>query len=368
MNPLPDLALFAPRTIFGRGRSRDLPALVRPWGDRGFLLCGSSFRNSPGAADRLAALGPGCLVVVHPGGEPTLDQAESIRDQARRHGAAWMAGVGGGSVLDLAKAAAGLFHEAGTVAAVHAGQPVQRAGIPFVAVPTTAGTGAEATPNAVLTDGRTDLKKSIRDDRFMAAAVILDSGLLAGSPAAVIAHAGMDAYTQALEAGTSRKSTDWSEATARTAIRLIASSLPAVQADPACGEADSLMAGSYLAGVALAQARLGVVHGLAHPLGAFYHQPHGLVCAACLTAALELNRPDMGPAYDRFSQAVGGDLAGVTADLIARLGIRNPFKGQPLIRLPEIVEQTLSSGSTQANPKTIGKAEIDWLLARLFRP
>jgi alcohol dehydrogenase class IV len=366
MQALPDLTLFAPRTLFGRGRLSALPALSLEWGHRGLLACGSSFRGGPLFAGLAGRLGEGCRVVEHPGGEPTVEQAEALRALARGHRADWIAAVGGGSVLDLAKAAAGLFNETAPVADFHAGRAVGKAGLPFLAVPTTAGTGAEATPNAVLTDTRTALKKSIRDDRFMARAVILDGALLAGTPAAVVAHAGMDAYTQALEAGVSRKSTAWSEATALAALRLIAASLPAVQADPAAPAADSLLAGSYLAGVALAQARLGVVHGLAHPLGAFYHQPHGLVCAVCLPAALELNRPALGKAYDRFSEAAGGDLTAVTSGLIARLGIKNPFKGQPIIRLEEIVEQTLSSGSTQANPKAIGRAEVEWLLKKVF--
>ncbi len=366
MQPLPDTALLAPRTLFGRGQIRQLPSLGREWGGRGLVLIGASFRKGLHFKPLKEALGPDCLIVEHAGGEPTLDQAETLRETARRHQAAWISGIGGGSVLDLAKTAAGLFHETVPVAAIHAGQAVQKRGIPFLAVPTTAGTGAEATPNAVLTDTRTSLKKSIRDDRFMASCIILDGGLLAGSPPDVIAHAGMDAYTQALEAGSSRKGNAWSEATALAALRLIAASLPAVQANPAGPEADSLLAGSYLAGVALAQARLGVVHGLAHPLGAFYHQPHGLVCAVCLPAALKLNRQALGAAYDRLSQAVGSDLTAATESLLARLGIRNPFTGQPIIRLPEIMEQTLTSGSTQANPKTIGPAEVEWLLKRLF--
>jgi alcohol dehydrogenase class IV len=366
MQPLPETALLPSRTLFGRGRIGDLPSLTCEWGPRGLLLCGKSFRNSASFASTASSLGSACRIMEHPGGEPTVAQAEALREEARRYGAAWIAGIGGGSVLDLAKSAAGLFHEAAPVAAFHAGQVVQKGGIPFLAVPTTAGTGAEATPNAVLTDCTEDLKKSIRDDRFMARGVILDGGLLAGSPAAVIAHAGMDAYTQALEAASSRKGNAWSEATALAAIRLITGHLPAVQADPTGPEADGLLAGSYLAGVALAQARLGVVHGLAHPLGAFYHLPHGLVCAACLPAALELNRAAMGETYARLSEAVGGDLTEITAGLIERLGIQNPFKGQPLVRLSDIIEQTLSSGSTQANPKRIEKTDVEVLLNRLF--
>ncbi len=331
------------------------------------LVHGVSLRNN-GTLDnlRLARGQVEWTEWEHPGGEPELNQAERLRQAARDTHADWIAAVGGGSVLDLAKTAAGLFHESAPVAAFFKGQSITSQGIPFLAAPTTAGTGAEATPNAVLTDSRTALKKSIRDDRFMARTVILDSALLAGTPPAVIAHSGMDAFTQALEAYVSSKSNVWSDAVALAALGMIGAALPPVFRDSACPEADSLLAGSYMAGMALAQARLGVVHGLAHPLGAFYHQPHGLVCAVCLPAALALNREAMGAKYQLLSDAVGGDIAAFTDQLLATLQIANPFKGKSVIRKTELVEQTLASGSTAANPKKITPADVEFLLDRMF--
>ncbi len=368
MIPFPESTLLVPRTLFGRGKITALPALGREFGPRGLLVYGASFRRSV-AYGRLHDAARGLVEWAeweHPGGEPTLDQADALRAAAQTARAGWIAAIGGGSVLDLGKTAAGLFHETAPTAAFHAGQTPRHAGIPFLAAPTTAGTGAEATPNAVLTDSNTALKKSIRDDRFMARAVILDGGLLSGSPAHVIAHAGMDAFTQALEAFISVKSNATSDALALTALGLIAAALPPVFAHADAPEADALMAGSHLAGIALAQARLGVIHGLAHPLGAFYHLPHGLVCALCLPAAIALNRTAMGDKYMRLSETVGGDFATVTNTLLATLQIQNPFKGQPLLRKNEILDQTLSSGSTMANPKRITPADVEFLLSRLF--
>jgi alcohol dehydrogenase class IV len=368
MNPFPDTTLLVPRTLFGRGKLALLPASAREFGGRGVLAHGASFRQS-GALDRLqAALPPSEAISFweHEGGEPTLEQADALRARAAEARAEWIAAIGGGSVMDLAKTAAGLFHETALTAAFHGGRPVAHAGLPLIAVPTTAGTGAEATPNAVLTDSQTMLKKSIRDDRFMAKTVILDPDLLAGTPPCVIAQAGMDAYTQALESFVSSKSSRYSDALALEAIGLIAGALPAVFKDSAAPPAGALLAGSHLAGIALSVARLGVVHGIAHPLGAFYHQPHGLVCAVCLPEAIALNRPAMGEKYDRLSTALGGDLLAQTRRLLDRLEIGNPFKGMPLLRKNEIVEQTLSSGSTLANPKTITPRDVDYLLERLF--
>ena len=368
MRPFPESACLVPHTRFGRGHIAALPAACRPFGPHGLLVYGESLQKN-GTLDRLRRQARSHVEWTewkHPGGEPALDQAEALRTAARIAHADWIAAVGGGSVLDLAKTAAGLFHEPGPVAAFFRGQAVTTQGLPFLAAPSTAGTGAEATPNAVLTDPQTALKKSIRHDRFMARTVILDSALLAGSPPAVIAHAGMDAFTQALEAFSSSTSNVWSGATALAALRLIGASLPTVFRDSASPEADSLLAGSHLAGIALAQARLGVVHGLAHPLGSFYRQPHGLVCAVCLPAALDLNRDSMGANYQLLSDAVGRDIAAFTGQLLATLQISNPFKGQTILRKEEIVEQTLSSGSTAANPKRITRADVEFLLSRLF--
>jgi alcohol dehydrogenase class IV len=124
--------------------------------------------------------------------------------------------------------------------------------------------------------------------------------------------------------------------------------------------------GSYLAGIALSFARLGVVHGLAHPLGSLYHLPHGVVCAACLPHAIELNRTAFVKKYDTLSATVGGDLLATIKTLMTRLNMKSPFCGQPLREAELIIRETLASGSTKANPKPITRTDVEWLLARLF--
>lgn len=365
---IPPSILWVPRTISGRNAAKSLLREAAASGARGIVAHGRSLERN----GRLAAIMQECPQAAsvqtweHTAGEPTLDHVAELILLAREFRADWIAAVGGGSVMDVAKAAAGLVNGHLTMEEYHAGTPPERPGIPFIAVPTTAGTGSEVTPNAVLTNPRTNVKKSIRSDAYMARLVILDPTLLAGSPARVIAHAGMDALTQAIETFTSRNACWLSDALALQAARMVAQALPAVHADPAAPDAEPLLVGSYLGGVALAMARLGVVHGIVHPLGALYHQPHGLLCAVCLPLALELNRPVIGAKYDQLSGALGGDAIAASAALLRSMGIASPLAGQPIHERERIVAETLASGSTAANPKKIDAADVNWMLDRLF--
>jgi alcohol dehydrogenase class IV len=178
----------------------------------------------------------------------------------------------------------------------------------------------------------------------------------------------MDALTQAIEAFTSRKATWLSDQLALQGVALISAHLETVFHDPLAPQTEALLTGSYLAGVALSFARLGVVHGLAHPLGTLYHVPHGLVCAACLPHALELNRDAFGDKYRIMSETVGSDLITRVGDLSRNLHIVSPFTGRAVRQKEKIINETLASGSTHANPKSIIRADLEWILDRLFSP
>jgi alcohol dehydrogenase class IV len=304
--------------------------------------------------------------VRHRGDEPTLREVSDLIEVARQHQADWIAAIGGGSIMDLAKAATALIHAPHPPAHYHDGAALPDTGLVFIATPTTAGTGSEATLNSVLTNETTGVKKSIRSPCMMARVVILDPALLAGCPPAVVAASGMDALTQAIESYTSRNATWLSDTLALQAVRLIATHLEDVYRDSGSPGAGPLLYGSYLGGVALSFARLGVVHGLAHPLGALYHVPHGAVCAACLPHAVELNRAAFGTKYDSLSQTVGGDLLEFIRGLMLRLAMPSPFSGKMLREKDLIIRETLASGSTKANPKPITQADVEWLLEKLF--
>lgn len=365
---LPDTLVLPPRTLCGRDAVSDVLSSCVPLGPRGVLVRGRSFARN-GTADEIVRRCPSELDVgvwEHPGGEPTLSQLEELLAFARERRADWVAAIGGGSVMDIAKACAGLLRAPLPPVSYHDGEPIPSNGVPFVAAPTTAGTGSEATTVSVLTNADSGVKKSIRHPSFMACLVVLDPVLLGGCPPEVIAHSGLDAFTQAVESFSSVHSTWISEQLALKAAGLIGGALPAVFEDSHSGRADDLLTGSYLAGLALANARLGVVHGLAHPLGSRYHAPHGLVCGVCLAPVLEFNRRHLGGKYEKLSEAVGEDLLDKTRGMLAGFGVRSPFRGQSIRDMDGIVTETLASGSTAANPRPVSEADVRTLVHKLF--
>ena len=341
----------------------------RAFGGRGVLVHGRSLAESGALAAILANRPPGLEVLPwrHAGGEPTLEQLDALLAAARRYDAEWFAGIGGGSVMDSAKAAAGLLHAPLAPKAYHDGAPIPESRVPFIAVPTTAGTGSEATSVSVLTNPENGSKKSIRHPSHMARLILLDPALLAHCPPRVIAHSGMDAFVQAVESFISIHASAFTDALCLRAVGLIAASIEAVFRGEGGEKARDLLEGSYLAGLALSNARLGIVHGLAHPLGTRYHQPHGLVCAVCLPHALEFNRGVIGPKYAQMSAAIGADLLDAACRLLSALCIESPFAGQPPADREWLVRETLASGSTAANPREVTAPDVEDLLARIFR-
>lgn len=368
MNILPDSLTLPPRIESGAGCITRIPGACAAFGPRGLLVHGRSVAASGTLRRILSGVPAGMRIETwqHPGDEPTLEQLGQLLACARQHDAAWIAGAGGGSTLDLAKACAGLLRAQLPPVAYHDGAPLPCCETPFVAAPTTAGTGTEATFVCVLTNSATGVKKSFRHPSLMPRAVFLDPDLLAGCPRSVIASSGMDAFTQAFESFVSRGATALTDDLALRALGGIIDTLEEVHRGAGGSGALELLQASFLAGVALSHARLGLVHGLAHPLGARYHAPHGLVCAACLPHVLEFNRPACQPKYGLFRQRFGADPADVAARLLAGLAIRSPFAGRPHPDTEGIVRETLASGSTAANPRPVSAADIGTILSRLY--
>lgn len=368
MKILPEKIVFPERTLFGAGRAQELLAECARYGRRGLLAHGRSL-VAHGVLPLLLKNNPANLAVItwqHAGGEPTLSDLGRLLEAARKHRADWIAGVGGGSVLDLAKSCAGLFHAAQPPEAYHQGAAIETPGIAFAAVPTTAGTGSEATVNAVLTNSATQVKKSIRDDSLIARLVILDPDLLRYCPRKTIAYAGLDAFTQALEAFTSRHAVWLSDCLGLQALRLLGANLEAFYSSGKQAAAEQMLMGSYLAGLSFSIARLGIVHGIAHPLGARYHLPHGYICGVCLPHAVELNREAFGPKYALVSQALGRDLLELIRHWLVQFEMPSPFRGKPLPEKELIIQETVGAWSTKANPKPITPQDVAWLLDRLF--
>lgn len=222
--------------------------------------------------------------------------------------------IGGGSALDAAKAIAGLLRVKRSVMDYLEGVgpelPYEGPTVPFIAVPTTAGTGSEATKNAVLSvQGQNGFKKSFRHDKLVAEYAIVDPALLASCPPDVIAANGMDALTQLIESYVSTRANVMTDALAISGLRSAREALLVLHRDASDTDAQYGMAyASLLSGICLAQTGLGSVHGLASPLGAFYPIPHGVVCGTLVAEATETNietmlkRDQANPALDKYAR------------------------------------------------------------------
>ena len=319
-----------PRIVFGAGRITELPAIAAGFGTRVLLVTGGrSFRDGPAWAPLVAGLATAGIAWNHlpVAGEPSPELVDGAVADFRRDPPDAVIGIGGGAALDTAKAIAGLLRSGTSVLdhleGVGRNLPYPGPATPFVAVPTTAGTGSEATKNAVISGrlpGATDdppFKKSFRDDRLVASVALLDPDLLAGCPPAVIAGDGMDALTQLVEAFTSTGASPFTDAVARSGLSAIGTALPAWHAASRAGAAtgDTATARGAMAwaalcsGIALANAGLGAAHGLVAPLGARFGIHHGTGCGALLAAATRTNlvalaaRAPGSPALDRYAEA-----------------------------------------------------------------
>jgi len=291
-----------PRIAFGPGSATGAGAAVAGHGRHVLLLTGRSFRAGSGWRALLDALADAGLRVTPdlvPPGEPTPASVDALVGRHRDADLDVLLGVGGGSVLDTTKAVAGLLRS-GTAAVDHLeGLPGQRPypgpALPWVAVPTTAGTGSEATRNAVLTvGGSAPAKRSFRDERLVAAEAIVDPDLLVGLPATTIAANGADALTQLLESYLSSRANAFTDALAVDGLRVAGRALPRWHGAVARGgdDADARSGMAYAAlvsGICLAHTGLGVVHGLVAPLGAHTATPHGAGCGALLVAGVRAN-------------------------------------------------------------------------------
>jgi alcohol dehydrogenase len=314
-----------PRIEFGAGAAKKLPELAARYGRRLLLVTGArSFLASPHAEPLFTGLRErGChWDTVHVAGEPAPETVDDAVRTWRGAGIAAVIGIGGGSVLDAAKAIAGLLVPGNSVMdhleGVGPEQPYRGPATPFLAVPTTAGTGSEATKNAVLSrHGRDGFKKSFRDDALVAEVAIVDPDLLAGCPPDLIAANGMDAFTQLLESYVSTRANPFTDALALSGMCAARDGLLAwYEGGASAHEARAQMAyASLVSGVCLAQTGLGSVHGLASPLGAFFPIAHGVVCGTLVGAATRVNievmeeRDPGNPALAKYAE-VGGLLHG----------------------------------------------------------
>jgi alcohol dehydrogenase class IV len=370
----------ATRIVFGPGASAEAPAVIEGLGGRRALVVTG---RAPGRADRLvAALGAAGIeaTVFSVPGEPTVEIARAGTARAIEGGCDAVLAFGGGSALDAGKAIAALAANGGDpldyLEVVGRGRALARPSLPFVAVPTTAGTGSEVTRNAVLGAPEAGVKASLRSPLMLPRAALVDPDLLEGAPPAVLAASGLDALSQLVEPFVSARANPITDALAREGIRRSARSLRRAVQDGADATArEDLALASLMGGLCLANAGLGAVHGFAAPIGGMFDAPHGAVCAALLPAVLDVNlralraRAPAHPALPRFGELgpllTGDPEAGAeaairwVAELVGALAIPGLSRyGLGEAELPALVAKARAASSMKANPIALTEEEL----------
>ena len=370
----------ATRIIFGAGTRRELGPLAAEMGRRGLLVTGSHPERTAGLMEQLSAAG----ITVSPfvvSGEPTTDLARQGVEAGRDADADLIIACGGGSALDTGKAIAALLSNGGDpldyLEVIGAGRPLTQPAVPFIAIPTTAGTGSEVTRNAVLGSAGHRVKVSLRSPLMLPRLALVDPELTYDLPRAVTISTGLDALTQLIEPFVSHKANPLTDALCRDGMTRAARALPRAYQNGHDVEARADMALAALySGLALANAALGAVHGLAGPLGGMLpHAPHGALCAALLphavavnVAALRQRQPD-GPALARFDEVarlLTGSPSAHAADGVAWLHEfcqalavpRLAAWGLTLDHLAELIGKAAVASSMKGNPIALGEDEL----------
>jgi alcohol dehydrogenase class IV len=364
------------RILFGRGEAAKAPSLIQAFGSRGVVVHGA---NPTRAAWLVAALGPETLALPCLG-EPTLADLEAALAIARPHRPDWIVALGGGAALDLGKALAALIPARDGpmehLEVVGKGLPLKADPLPFIALPTTAGTGAEVTKNAVI--GLPDLgrKVSLRDDRMVARLAIVDPGLTDGCPKLVTLASGLDAVTQVIEPFVSVKATPYSDSLTRPAIGTGMQALMRLMQSEDTEARDRMAWVSLCGGLALANAGLGAVHGLAGVIGGLTGAAHGAICGALLGPVLQVNRAASdGAALSRLDEVCSGlaeVLGASAAEAPTALQAWAWAEGLPGLAAlgvseeqhPEIAAAALSSSSMKGNPVALSEMALREVLER----
>ena len=369
----------ATRIIFGQGAIKELASSAKLFGKRALIVVGRFGQRVAGLNAQLREAGI-ALSEFHVSVEPTVAVIEAGLEQARAEGCDLVISIGGGSVIDSGKAIAGLMTNPGRIydylEVVGLGKPLTNPSAPFIAIPTTAGTGSEVTRNAVLTVVDQRVKVSLRSSLILPRLAIVDPELTYGLPSEITAAAGLDALTQLIEPFLSNASNPLTDAICREGMRCVSRSLQiAFQHgnDPRARE-DMALA-SLFGGIALANAKLGAVHGFAGPIGGMFPVPHGAICARLLPVVLETNlkalrdRADQGSGLERFTEM--SRLLTDDRDSRAEDGIRwlhdlcATLKVSPLATygmtesdFTEIISQAKKASSMKGNPIELMDREL----------
>ena len=372
----------AARIMVGAGLVAELPGVLAGLGSRVLVCTGANPARHAGLLDGLGL--PAAVLKV--AAEPTVELARAGVAAAREHGADVVAAIGGGSVIDTGKAVAMLLGNGGDpldyLEVIGAGRAITQPAVPCVAVPTTAGTGAEVTANAVLASLEHRLKASLRSPLMIPRVALVDPQLTVSCPPPVTAASGLDALTQCLEPLVSPRASPLTDGLASEGLRRAAAGLRTAYADgeDLAARTDMAMC-SLLGGMALANAKLGAVHGLAGVIGGIADVPHGIACAALLAPVIDANvnalrsGPPGHPALERYAQAarlLTGDPAAAVQDGLAWIRQTLTLLAVPGLAAfgvrpqyaDKIAAKALISSSMRGNPVALNHGDLEAILLR----
>ncbi len=367
----------AARIVFGRGKLARLPGLVREFGRRALVVTGRNAARADGLRQHLSEAGIESSVLPVPS-EPTIDLVRNGAKAAGNYD--FVIGFGGGSAIDAAKAIAAVATNSGEpldyLEVVGKARQLERLPLPFIAVPTTAGTGAEVTRNAVLDSPEHGVKASLRSPAMLARIALIDPDLTLDVPPSITASTGLDTFTQLIEAYVSCRANSMTDLFCLEGIKRAATALRRAFCDGKDVEArESMSWASLLSGLALANAGLGVIHGFAGPLGGLLRAPHGALCAALLPYGMSANiralrermpEDDALNRYRQISALLTGDEQAEPEDgvrwmaqLCRDLSIRSLREyGLSETQIPDLIRNALKSSSMKGNPLTLAETEL----------
>jgi alcohol dehydrogenase class IV len=375
----------AARILFGEGVLRQVAPAAAGMGRRALVVTGATPERAAPLARQLEAAGLSCAPFPV-AGEPTVDLIRGGAEYARRERCDLVVAMGGGSALDAGKALAAMLANAGDpldyLEVIGRGQPLAHASVPFIAIPTTAGTGTEVTRNAVLASPQHRVKASLRSPSMLPRLAVVDPELTLDLPRPITASTGLDALTQLIEPYTSVRANAMTDVFCVEGIRRAAWALPRAWENGGDREARAGMAwASLLGGLSLANAGLGAAHGFAAPVGGMFHAPHGAVCAAVLPYAMEVNvgalaaRQPANPAVGRYEeiarlltgrpQATAEDGVRWVKDLCRRLEIPTlRAYGVSETDIPDLVAKAAGASSMKGNPIVLTTEELREIISR----
>lgn len=299
-------------TVVGTNVLGEAAPLLKKMGNKAFIVTGRHVAVSDmmkQLTELLDENGIGCVIFDGITGEPTDTMIENGVEMLKSSGCDFIIGIGGGSPLDSAKAIAAMAVNEGSIADYN-GKEITGEILPLVAIPTTAGTGSEATKFTVITDSEKGIKMLLKGDVLVPKLAIVDSSFTVGTPKSVTSATGLDALTHAVEAYTSRKAFSMTDTLAVSAVKRIMKYLPIAYKEPDNSLAREQMSIAALeAGICINNSSVTIVHGMSRPIGALFHVPHGMSNAMLLKECLSFA---VSGAYEKFANL--GRETGVASD------------------------------------------------------